>query len=162
MNENILIFPLSTLVFIIPLFGIIFGLLHLAYGASSPVQSEKIALTQAMDNCCAPVLLAPISSSGNSVYVAWTNNDTGHWNVFFAKSIDGGKSLKTMIISAPNKGSTVDQNAEIYSSGQNIYVTWWTNKTGILLPVFRASNDNGITFGKIITLNSTMSLSQLP
>jgi len=31
----------------------------------------------------------------------------------------------------------------------------WTNKTGILMPVFRASNDNGKTFGKKITLNST-------
>jgi hypothetical protein len=40
--------------------------------------------------------------------MAWPNNDTGHWNVFFAKSSDGGKTLKTIIISAPNKGHTVD------------------------------------------------------
>lgn len=82
----------------------------------------------------------------------------GHWNVFFAKSIDGGKSFKTMIISSPNKGNTVNHNTEIYSSGTNVYVTWWTNKTGTLMPVIRASNDNGETFGKIITLNSTMSV----
>jgi hypothetical protein len=45
--------------------------------------------------------------------------------------------------------------AEISASGSNVYVTWWTNKTGVLMPVFRASNDNGDTFAKAITLNST-------
>jgi hypothetical protein len=97
----------------------------------------------------------PIAVSGNNLYMAWPNNDTGHWNVFFAKSADGGKTLKTMMISAPNKGNTVDQNTEISASGSNVYVTWWTNKTGTLMPVFRASNDNGDTFAKAITLNST-------
>ena len=97
----------------------------------------------------------PIAVSGNNLYVAWPNNDTGHWNVFFAKSADGGKTLKTMMISAPNKGNTMDLNTQISASGNNVYVTWWTNKTGTLMPVFRASNDNGDTFAKAITLNST-------
>ena len=87
--------------------------------------------------------------------MAWPNNYTGHWNVFFAKSIDGGKTLKIMMISAPNKGHTIDQNTEISASGSDLYVTWWANKTGVLMPVFRASNDNGDTFAKAITLNST-------
>lgn len=97
----------------------------------------------------------PIATSGNNVFIAWANNDTGQWNVFFAKSIDGGKTLKTMMISAPNKGNTIDHNTQISVSGSNVYVTWWTNKTGVSMPVFRASNDNGNTFGKTIMLNST-------
>jgi hypothetical protein len=96
-----------------------------------------------------------MATSGNNLFMAWANNDTGHFNVFFAKSTDGGKTLKTMMISAPNKGNTIDQNTEISASGSNVYVTWWTNKTGVLMPVFRASNDNGNTFAKAITLNST-------
>src|SRR5438132_11273324 len=87
----------------------------------------------------------PIATSGSNVYMAWPNNDTGHWNIFFAKSTDGGKTLKTMMISAPNKGNTIDQNTEIAASGNNVYVTWWTNKTGVLMPLFRASNDGGNT-----------------
>jgi hypothetical protein len=59
------------------------------------------------------------------------------------------------MISAPNKGNIIDKNTEISASGNHVYVTWWTNKTGTLMPVFRASNDNGETFGKTITLNST-------
>jgi hypothetical protein len=101
------------------------------------------------------ILEVPIATSGNNVFIAWTNNDTGHRNVFFGKRTDGGKTLKTMMISAPNKGHTVDLNTEISASGSNVYVIWWTNKTGTLLPVFRASNDNGNTFAKAITLNST-------
>ena len=99
---------------------------------------------------------APLATSGNNVYTAWPNDNTGHWNVFFAKSVDGGKTFEnTIILSAPNKGSVVDQNVEIAASGSNVYVSWWTNKTGTLMPIFRASNDTGETFGKIMMLNST-------
>jgi len=119
---------------------------------ANPIQSavaqERIHVEK---TCCG----APIATSGSNVYMAWPNNYTGHWNVFFAKSIDGGKTLKIMMISAPNKGHTIDQNTEISASGSDVYVTWWTNKTGVLMPVFRASNDNGDTFAKAITLNST-------
>jgi hypothetical protein len=41
--------------------------------------------------------------------MAWANNDTGHWNVFFAKSNDDGKTLKIMMLSAPNKANVVIQ-----------------------------------------------------
>jgi len=74
---------------------------------------------------------------------------------YFAKSTDGGKTLKTMMLSVPNSGNTIDQNTEIAASGNNVYVTWWTNKTGVLMPLFRASNDGGNTFAKPINLNST-------
>ena len=98
----------------------------------------------------------PIATSGDNVYTAWPNNDTGRWNVFFAKSIDNGNTFnKTMIISSPNPGNVTHENVNIAASESSVYVSWWTNKTGRFEPVFRASNDNGDTFGKIIKLNST-------
>lgn len=96
-----------------------------------------------------------IAISGNNTYIVWANNDTGHFNVFFAKSTDGGNTLKTTMLSSPNKGNTINYNTEISASGNHVYVTWWTNKTGVLMPVFRASNDNGNTFGKTAILNGT-------
>jgi phenolic acid decarboxylase len=92
-------------------------------------------------------------TSGNNVFIAWANNDTGHWNVFVAKSTEAGKTLKIMMIRAPNNGSIVDHDTQISSSGSNVYVTWWTDKTGTDIQLF-ASNDNGATFGKRV-LNST-------
>jgi hypothetical protein len=40
-------------------------------------------------------------------------------------------------------------------SGDNIYVAWWTNKTGNYEVMFRASNDAGKTFGDKINLSNT-------
>ena len=43
----------------------------------------------------------------------------------------------------------------IATSGENVYITWWTNKTGNDEGMFRASTDNGATFGDKINLNNT-------
>jgi hypothetical protein len=83
--------------------------------------------------------------------MAWPNNATGHWNVLFAKSSDSGKTLKTMMISASNKRNVVHENTQISALGSNFYVTWWTNKTRVFMPVFRASSHNGATLGKTCT-----------
>ena len=96
----------------------------------------------------------PMALSGNNLYLAWPNNDTGHWNVFFVRALTAERLYLT--ISAPNKGNTIDQKMQISASGSNVYVTWWTNKTGTNMPVFRALNDNGDTFGRTIMLNSTL------
>ena len=74
--------------------------------------------------------------------------------------MDGGKTIsktisKTSMLSTPNKGNVIDENTSIRASGNNVHVTWWTNKTGMLEPLFRASNDGGNTFGPRMKLNST-------
>jgi len=52
-------------------------------------------------------------------------------------------------------------NAPIATSGNNIYIAWWTNKTVNDEVLFRASTDGGKTFGDKINLsNSTKSESQ--
>src|SRR5215203_6137875 len=45
--------------------------------------------------------------------------------------------------------------APIAASGDNVYVTWWDNKTGNREVFFTRSTDNGETFGNAIMLNST-------
>jgi len=92
----------------IAVFTSIYSLQHSAYGT---VSSDAF------------VVKAPIAMSGNNIYAAWPNNDTGHWDVFFAKSTDGGKTLgKTMMLSAPNNGNVVHLNVDIAASG----VTSWS------------------------------------
>jgi hypothetical protein len=104
---------------------------------------------------------APVVVSGVNVYTAWTNfSSTLHTvPVLFAKSNDGGKTFaNTMIISTPNtnpKTVVINQNVSIGASGNNVAVTWWTNKTGIFNPVIRTSSDGGNTFASIVRLNST-------
>jgi hypothetical protein len=76
--------------------------------------------------------------------------------VFFAKSDKGGRTFRTIVLSPPGvTGHVVHENTEIAASESSVYITWWTNQTGTFMPVFRASNDSGNTFGKILILNST-------
>jgi nitrogen fixation protein FixH len=46
-------------------------------------------------------------------------------------------------------------DAPIAASGENVYVTWPTNKTGNWEIMFRASNDSGQTFGDKINLSNS-------
>jgi hypothetical protein len=49
-----------------------------------------------------------------------------------------------------------DSKAPIVTSGdRNVYVVWWTNKSGNNEVMFRASNDGGATFAKKINLSNT-------
>jgi hypothetical protein len=51
--------------------------------------------------------------------------------------------------------------APMATSGNNIYVTWWSNKTGNDEVMFKASTDGGKTFGDKMNLsNSTNAESQ--
>jgi hypothetical protein len=45
--------------------------------------------------------------------------------------------------------------APIATSGDNIYIAWWTNKTGNDEVMFRASTDGGKTFGDKINLSKS-------
>ena len=40
-------------------------------------------------------------------------------------------------------------------SGENVYVAWWTNRTGNDEVLFRASTDGGASFGDKINLSNT-------
>jgi hypothetical protein len=97
----------------------------------------------------------------NSVLTAWPNNDTGHGNVFVAKSSDDGRTIsKTIVLRTPNIEHVIDQNPSIAASVY-VYVPWWTNESGVLEPVSRASNDGGNTFCPMAKLNNTSTKSTL-
>src|SRR5919112_4062899 len=54
-----------------------------------------------------------------------------------------------------------EPKAPMVTSGDNLYIVWWTNKSGNWEVMFRASNDSGETIGDKINLsNSSNSDSQ--
>jgi len=106
--------------------------------------------------CCAPVFLAPIFTSGNNVYVSWSSNKTGEsFEIMFRASADDGKTFGAKI-NLSNTPRVDSLNPSIAASGNNVYVSWWerANKTSNE-PVLRISSDNGKTFGPIMHLQST-------
>ena len=48
-----------------------------------------------------------------------------------------------------------NRNAPIATSGDNVYIAWWANKTGNDEVMFRASTDGGKTFGDKVNLSNS-------
>ncbi|HEX6029309.1 MAG TPA: sialidase family protein [Nitrososphaeraceae archaeon] len=119
----------------------------------TPMQSVNTANAQEQTRFV-PLFLAPIAASEDNVYVTWWDNKTGNWEVFFARSTDNGETFDNIINLSNAMGRSDDSN--IAASEDNVYVTWWDNKTGTREVYFRASTDNGETFGNTIMLNSTI------
>lgn len=101
----------------------------------------------------APVLLAPMATSGNNVYVVWPSNATGHLEILFRASSDNGQTFadKVNLSDTPNVDSI---DPEIVTSGNSVYISWWEDiGNGTRVPFFKASNDNGQTFGPVLSLS---------
>ncbi|MGH9911650.1 MAG: hypothetical protein ACRD4W_04325 [Nitrososphaeraceae archaeon] len=104
---------------------------------------------------------APPAITGDNVYAAWWTNDSASNNndVFFRASTDGGTSFGDKI----NLSNTTDVDstrAEIDSDADSVVVTWWeTNQTDDT-PVMKVSNDNGATFGPLLTLATNGTLGE--
>jgi hypothetical protein len=119
--------------------------------SSAPVVDD--ANNNTTITCCVPLLLAPIAGSGNYVYVVWWDNKTENWEVFFARSTDNGRTFEQPLNLSNNTGRS--ENAQIFALEEKVYVTWWDNSTGTREVLFRASTDNGNSFGQAIILEST-------
>ena len=104
----------------------------------------------------APVLLAPIAISGNNLYIVWSSNKTGNYEIMFRASSDHGQTFGNKI---DLSNSTSDsQNVDIQSSGDRVFVTWWEHNSTINEPVLRISSNAGKTFGPTLMLSSNGSI----
>jgi hypothetical protein len=73
-----------------------------------------------------------------------------------ATAILGNLNIEFAKVSALiTPGDTALARAPPDITGDNVYVAWWTNKTGINEVMFRASTDGGKTFGDKINLSNT-------
>jgi hypothetical protein len=99
---------------------------------------------------------APVVAVNDNIYVTWwSNSSTGEWDVFFARSTDNGRTFDDVIKLTDGNGSSFD--TRIAASGDNVYVTWLNNKTGVNQIYFTASNDTGLTFGNEVMINNKSS-----
>jgi hypothetical protein len=79
-------------------------------------------------------------------------------------TIAGTPILQQTVLAAVNVGADTRSEPKapmVASGGDNLYIVWWTNKSGNWEVMFRASNDAGETIGDKINLsNSTDADSQ--
>jgi hypothetical protein len=113
---------------------------------STPVKHLNAPLpnTTSVDTIVAGVI-------GNKEYVVWWDNSTGNWEVFLAKSTDGGKTFDSPI-NISNTPDARSVGARMIAQGNNVYIAWMDIKPGQKQVIFRASNDSGQTFDNPIVV----------
>jgi hypothetical protein len=132
--------------------GIMIGITLVTTIAASPLLKQVEAVTE---QTYEQSRKAPITSSGQNVYMAWWTNNTANGNneVMFRASTDGGQTFgdKINLSNTTNADST---RVEIDEEGNSVFISWWeTNQTSDI-PVARISTDAGQTFGQHLMLAS--------
>ncbi len=100
-----------------------------------------------------------IATSGNNVYVTWHAGPIGSRDIFFRTSTDNGMSFGSPINLSNNAADSA--GPQIATSGNNVYVTWQDRTTGDRDIYFRASTDNGTSFGSLIPISNNPGFSVL-
>ena len=139
----------------------------IVYGTVSPLSSHSSSICSGallkVARCYTPLFLAPIATSGSNVYITWSSNKTTeNFEIIFRASTDGGNTFGPKInLSNSTKVDSVDPS--IGAEGRNVYVSWWeiNDKDLTREPVFRASNDDGATFGPILKLASNSTIGSI-
>jgi hypothetical protein len=143
---------LLSLLIVMPLFLMLSSILTMA-SATSNIGAIPEIVSDVTSGEIAPVLLAPMATSGNNVYVVWPSNQTGILDIVFRASSDNGQTFtdKVNLSNTPNVDSI---DPEITASGNNVYISWWEDYgNGTRVPFFKASNDNGVTFSSVLSLS---------
>ena len=91
--------------------------------------------------------------SGNNIYVVWTETMSAkNYDVFFAKSTDGGSTFDAPVNISQNDGAS---GWAIVTAPNNIYVTWQDNTPGNYDIFVAKSTDGGMTFDTPINVSNT-------
>src|SRR5574341_1707543 len=130
-----------------------FGILVLI--AVGTITGISTTVTQSTEAIIAILIgeYAPVTISGDNVYVTWWTNKTGNDEVMFRASTDGGKTFgdKINLSNTPNSDSV---NVQIAEDEGKVAVSWWERNSTSNDPVMRVSTDNGKTFGDTIHLSA--------
>jgi hypothetical protein len=60
----------------------------------------------------------------STVYVAWREHIPGQSDIFYARSMDGGKSFGNTINLSNNAGESDEPRLAVANNGNNVYVVW--------------------------------------
>lgn len=97
-------------------------------------------------------------TAGENVYIVWGSNKTGHPEVMFRGSTDGGQTFNDKL-NLSNSSENDSTDVAITAGGNRVTVTWWETNETSEEPLARTSTDNGKTFGPAMNLatNGTIS-----
>ena len=94
-----------------------------------------------------------IATFGNNIYIVWTETILNkNYDVFFAKSTDGGMTFDTPVNISNNAGAS---GWAFVAASNNIYVAWEDDTPGNYDIFIAKSTDGGSTFGTPVNVSNT-------
>jgi hypothetical protein len=102
------------------------------------------------------------STIGNNVYVVWSDNSKGNYDILFKKSNDGGATFGDTINLSNNNGFSFFPQILAVPNSNIVYIVWSDNSKGNYDILFKKSNDGGATFGDTINLSNNNGFSFFP
>jgi len=95
--------------------------------------------------------LPQVAVSDNHVYVVWADYVPGDYDIVFRSSNDNGATFSTAVNLETSSG--LADLPQVAVSDNHVYVVWadYSLAEGLTI-FFRASNDNGATFGDAVSL----------
>jgi hypothetical protein len=93
-----------------------------------------------------------VAVSGDNVYVVWSDNSPGNFEILYRRSTDGGETFGDTVNLSITAGDSSAPAVAV--SGDNVYVVWSDNSLGNLDIFYRRSTDGGANFGDTVNLTN--------
>ena len=115
-------------------------------------------------------LNSEITTSDNNVYVLWEGDRAGqNQDIFFTASNNNGQTFSNPMnisksggVTFSSDGSVPTEERSIVTQGNNVYIIWKHEISGIFDIFFAVSNNNGQTFSNPINVSNNIGNSNDP
>jgi hypothetical protein len=97
---------------------------------------------------------------GSNVYIVWQDNTPGNFDIFFRVSTNNGSTFASAKNLSNNAGNSI--NAQISSVSDAVRIVWQDNTLGDSDIFFKASGNEGGTFGSTKNLSNNDGDSSVP
>ncbi|HEX6282702.1 MAG TPA: hypothetical protein VFZ67_10790 [Nitrososphaera sp.] len=102
-----------------------------------------------------------VSTSGNNVYVVWSDNTPGNNEIILRASTDGGATFSSESKGRLTNTISASLSPKVSSSGTHVYVVWIEKDNSEKSDVhFRGSYNSGSGFGDIKNISNTGAASE--
>jgi hypothetical protein len=115
----------------------------------------QVSITSKADSILYSFLRSSTKSLVSCFAIYSATEDISFSGSLFMRSINNPLLTVTNPANAITRPIARAKEAPIATSGNNVYIAWWNNKTGNDEVMFRASTDNGKIFGEKMNLSNT-------
>lgn len=121
---------------------------------------QTFSLPQNLSQNAGRSVLPEIAVAGDNLYVVWQDDTLGNREIFYRRSLDGGRTFTTTSNLSKNSGRSL--SPAIAASGSHVYVVWDDNTTGNHEIFYAHSSDGGKGFSAPQNISNSPSFSAAP